>query len=107
MLLLCLCSCPRSHASAIVDDVVRLRLAATVFTLPGAWALHPWRDDPVVRDEATLLAVVPEPRAEAFHETVAALHPEQRPVIVYLPVEAAPDAYLDLVAQRLGVSREG
>ncbi len=93
--LLVLCTCPtRAAADAVATAVVEERLAACVNRIPAAESLYRWQGH-VTRDDEILLLI--KTRADLFErleQAITALHPDDTPEIIGLPIVAGSAAYL-------------
>lgn len=96
-----LCICPKDNAELIAREVVKKKVAACVYALPGMWGLYGCQDEQCVNDEVTLLILSSEILNEYLYETIIALHPSDKPVIVSLPLKGGYEPYFKCLNNEL------
>ncbi len=84
-------------AEKIAATLVEQRLAACANIIPGMKSLYRWQGKVERRDETVLILKTQPQLFSAIEIAVKALHPDQTPCIVSLPVDAGNAAYLKWV----------
>lgn len=96
-------TCPDAGiAEDIAGKMVDERLAACVNIIPGLRSVYRWQGKIEIDSEVLLLIKTTAQRFEEVRERVVALHPDDVPEIVAVPVTMGLDAYLDWVRDETG-----
>ncbi|MDN5863506.1 MAG: divalent-cation tolerance protein CutA [Salinisphaera sp.] len=93
-------TCPQAGTGeGIARALIAEREAACVNIVPGLRSVYRWQGAVAVDDEVLLLIKTTGARFDAVCERVLALHPDELPEIVAVPVTAGLPAYLDWVSK--------
>lgn len=93
-------TCPDvATAEAIATALIEAREAACVNIVPGLRSVYRWRGKVEIDDELLLLIKTTAARLPAVRERVCALHPDELPEVVAVPVVGGLAAYLEWVNQ--------
>ncbi|MBU6475275.1 MAG: divalent-cation tolerance protein CutA [Alphaproteobacteria bacterium] len=83
-----------AEAGKIAAALVEQRLVACANAIPGMKSIYRWQGRIARRDEAVLILKTQTHLFPAVETAVRALHPDETPCIVALPVENGNAAYL-------------
>lgn len=92
----------RETALALADALVGERLAACVNVVPGVTSVYRWEGRLTRGDELVLFAKTRRARVGALLERVVALHPDEVPCAVVLPLVDGHGPYLHWVGEQVG-----
>lgn len=103
---LCLMTCPNLEvARALARDLLERKLVACVNLVPQITSLY-WWDGAIQEDsEVLLVAKSHADRISEIIERLPQIHPYQVPELVVLPIERGLPAYLQWVADSVGLSQ--
>lgn len=98
-----LCNCPdEAIASRIAERAVHEGHAACVNILAGTRSVYRWQGRIETAQEHTLLIKTTAASYQALEQTIVALHPDDVPEIIALPVTTGLRSYLEWIAESVG-----
>lgn len=93
-------TCPdREIAQHIASELVTQRHAACVNIIPGLVSVYRWQNKIESGEELLLMIKTTESAFERLKPAVLALHPDELPEIVTVPIVHGLPGYLDWVAE--------
>ena len=99
-ILLIHCTCPdRASAGQIADVLVDRGLAACVSVVPGVRSTYRWQGELQHDDEWLLLIKSHRARYPELEQALVALHPNELPEIIAVPIEMGLSGYIEWVEQ--------
>jgi periplasmic divalent cation tolerance protein len=94
------CTVPdREAGERIAAALVEERLAACVNLIPGLTSIYRWQGKVEKADEYLLLIKTTSARFEKLREEIKALHPNEVPEIIAIPITAGDSAYLNWISE--------
>lgn len=94
--LIVFCACPdRQSADTIANHLVEQRLAACVNALPGVASTYRWRGTVETGEEVLLVIKTREGRLVELQAAIEALHPDELPEVLAIPVSGGSESYLN------------
>lgn len=91
-------TCPNHDtAQHIASQLVEQRCAACVNIVPGLVSIYRWQERIETSDELLLMIKTTESAFTRLQATVLALHPDELPEIVAVPIAQGLPGYLDWV----------
>ena len=93
-------TCPnREIADQIAGQLVEQRHAACVNIIPGLVSVYRWQNKIETAEEVLLMIKTTEDAFTGLRDAVLALHPDELPEIVAVPINTGLPGYLSWVAQ--------
>jgi len=106
MIRLCLMTCPSLEvARSVARDLLERRLVACVNLVPQITSLYWWEGAIQEDSEVLLVAKSHADRIAEITQLLPQIHPYQVPELVVLPIEKGLPAYLQWVAESVGLSQ--
>ena len=98
-----LCNCPdEATAIRIAERLVREGHGACVNILAGTRSVYRWQGRIETAQEHTLLIKTTATSYSALEQAIVALHPDEVPEIIALPVTMGLRSYLEWIAENVG-----
>jgi periplasmic divalent cation tolerance protein len=88
----------RAAAERLADALIEKRVAACVNILAPCRSVYRWKEAVQHDEEHPVLIKTTEERYAALEAEIRAVHPNELPEIIALPIERGLPAYLDWVA---------
>lgn len=89
------CTCPdAAKAREIADALVGEKLAACVNIVPGLTSVYRWHGNIQADSEVLLIIKTRDTRLRALEERICALHPQEVPEVIALPIVDGSAPYL-------------
>ncbi len=103
----CLVTCPRDDAERLGSAVVEAGNAACVNVIDGIRSIYRWQGEVVRDDEALLVIKTTTPSIPDLDAQLTEIHPYDVHELICHPIEAGNPAYLDWIADSVGVRSPG
>ncbi len=98
--LVVLCNCPDlDTARRLAEQAVERRLAACVNIIPAVESVYRWQGKVERESESTLLIKTSTKAFDTLRDALQAMHPDELPEIIAVPVSAGLTGYLDWVRE--------